>query len=125
MAPRGRANRVYRRPNMAPMRGRGRLLAALAGAALAACQAPGATAQPTPSPSAAVDKQLAAADQRFWSGDYDGAEGSYQELVKSEVPGAVSHYAVFLAYQSRFAEAVTSAQAGAKQKADSPTLARL
>ena len=110
---------------MAPMRGRGRLLAALAAAALGACQAPGATAQPTPSPSAAVDKQLAAADQRFWSGDYDGAESLYQELVKSEITGAASHYAVFLAYESRFPEAVTSAEAGVKQKADSPNLARL
>ncbi|HEX6348300.1 MAG TPA: CAP domain-containing protein [Candidatus Dormibacteraeota bacterium] len=110
------------------MRGRGRRLAALAGLAtlaLAACQAPGAGPQPAPSASAAGNDQLARADQRFWSGDYDGAESLYQELAKSRVAGAASRYAVFLAYQSRFAEAVTQAQAGVRQKADSGALARL
>jgi len=110
---------------MAPMRGRGRLLAALAGLVLGACQAPGATSQPTPGASPSQDKRLAAADQKFWTGDYDGAESAYQELARSEVQGAASHYAVFLAYQSRFPEAVAQAKAGVQEKADSAALARL
>jgi tetratricopeptide (TPR) repeat protein len=109
------------------MRGRALLAAALAVAAATACQAPGTTSQPTPAPSAAVavDKQVAAADKRFWAGDYDGAEVDYQALIKSGAPGAPSHYAVFLAYQSRFPEAVAQARAGVEQKADSAALARL
>ena len=112
---------------MSPMRGRALLAAAVALVAASACQAPGAASQSTPTPgtSVAVDKQVAAADQRFWSGDYDGAEADYQALAKAGVPGAASHYAIFLAYQSRFSEAVAQARAAVEQKADSAALARL
>lgn len=112
---------------MGPMRGRGAGLAAALVLCAAACQAPGATAQSTPTPSAlpAVGPQLAAADARFYAGDYDGAETDYQALVKAGTAGAASHYAVFLAYQSRFKDAVAQARAGAELKADSAALARL
>ena len=112
---------------MSPMRGRALLAAAVAVVAATACQVPGVASRPTPTPasSAPLDKQVAAADQRFWAGDYDGAESSYQALVKSGVAGAASHYAIFLAYQSRFNEAVVQAHAGVEQKADSAALARL
>ncbi|MEP7104820.1 MAG: CAP domain-containing protein [Chloroflexota bacterium] len=109
------------------MRGRGAALAAFLLLAGAACQAPGLASQTTPRAPAtpAVDRRLAAADARFYAGDYDGAETDYQALVKLGTAGAASHYAVFLAYQSRFKEAVAQAQAGVEQKADSPALARL
>src|SRR5256714_4102248 len=112
---------------MSPMRGRAHLVAAVALVAAVGCQAPGVASQPTPTQAASVpvDKQVAAADKRFWAGDYDGAETAYQALVKSGTAGAASHYAIFLAYQSRFSEAVAQARAGVEQKADSAALARL
>jgi uncharacterized protein YkwD len=112
---------------MGPMRGRGAGLAAVLLLWAAACQAPGATSQPAPKPPATpvVDRQLAAADARFYAGDYDGAEADYQALVKAGMAGAPSHYAVFLAYQSRFKDAVVQARAGVELKADSAALARL
>ncbi len=112
---------------MGPMRGRGAGLAAALLLWTAACQAPGATSQPAPKPpvTTAVDRQLAAADARFYAGDYDGAEADYQALVRAGTAGAASHYAVFLAYQSRFKDAVVQARAGVELKADSGALARL
>lgn len=103
------------------------LLATLAAVAVVACQGPSVSTSPTPeataSPSAA--RQLAAADAKFFSGDYEGAEQSYQDLVKVQARGAASHYATLLDYESRFREAITQASAGVEEHSDSSSLARL
>jgi predicted Zn-dependent protease len=110
---------------MDPMKRRG-LLAAAAVIALAACQAPG-TGTPTPGPSTSPSaaRQLAAADARLFSGDYEGAEQDYQALAKAGVRGATSHYATLLDYEARFREAIAQASAGVDEHADSSSLARL
>ncbi len=86
-----------------------------------ACQ-PG-SAQPAPKPSGTV-AAVQAADDRFFKGDYDGAEADYQSLAKSGTPGANAHLAILLAYEARFSEALTMAQLGVDQSPDSPSLAR-
>ncbi len=102
-------------------------LAALAAIALAACQGVAGSPQatPTPSASASEQRQLAQADARLYSGDYEGAEQAYQSLVKAGAAGAASHYATLLDYEARFREAIAQADAGASQRADSASLARL
>ena len=105
----------------------GRIAAALAAVlVLVACQPSNARQGPSPGPSAvSVPAQLKAVDDRFFGGDYTGAERDYQALLRSAVPGAAAHYALLLAYESRFKEALAQAQAGVQQRADSPSLARL
>jgi uncharacterized protein YkwD len=68
---------------------------------------------------------LAAADRQFFSGDYDGAESRYLELVKSHTTDADAHYALLLTYESRFKDAVIHAQSAVNAKATSGALARL
>ena len=96
--------------------------------ALVACQAPlpRASARPTPTASSGnVDHRVAAADTRFYRGDYDGAEADYRSLSSAGVPGADSHLSTLLAFENRFQEAVAAAQAGVALKSDSDSLARL
>ena len=100
-----------------------RALAAAAALLLVACQATGSV-KPTPSASP-TSSGLAAADAKLFSGDYEGAEQDYQALVKAGTPGAASHYATLLDYESRFREAIAQASAGVEQHADSASLARL
>ncbi len=87
-----------------------------------ACQS--SAAQPAPRPSAPA-AAVQAADDRFYRGDYDGAESDYRALARSGAPGALSHLALLLAYESRFAESVSQAEAAAAEHPDSATLARL
>jgi uncharacterized protein YkwD len=100
------------------------LLAALAGVALglAGCTA-NLRSSPSPSPSPATG--LAAADSRFFSGDYQGAEDAYQQAIQEGTPDAHAHYALLLTYEARFREAVAEAQKGVDQKPDSLALAAL
>src|SRR5215471_2746792 len=96
--------------------------------ALVACQSPLPRASATPKPtssSSSLDRRVAAADARFYSGDYDGAEADYRNLVASNVPGAASHLSTVLAFENRFQEAVVQAHAGVNLRADSDSLARL
>lgn len=96
--------------------------------ALVACQAPlpRAGASPTPSSSTGtLDRRVAAADARFYRGDYDGAEAAYRSLAAANVPGAASHLSTLLAFENRFQESVTQARAGVELKSDSDSLARL
>ena len=116
-------------------RTRARALSALAallvaGVVATACQNPistlsrpiqGSPVPASPSPAGA----LAAADATFHRGDYDAAEKVYGQLVQAGVPGSASHQAVFLAYQSRFTEAIKAAQDGVAAASDSGSLARL
>ena len=73
---------------------------------------------------AAVDRRVAAADAKFYAGDYDGAEKEYRTLAASSVPGAAAHLSTLLTFENRFQEAIAQAQAGAELKADSDSLAR-
>jgi hypothetical protein len=97
--------------------------------ALVACQAPLPRASATPTPgsssSVGVDRRVAAADAKFFSGNYDGAEADYRNLASGNVPGAASHLSTLLAFENRFDEAITEAQAGVALKSDSDSLARL
>jgi tetratricopeptide (TPR) repeat protein len=92
---------------------------------IAACQNNAARTQSTPSPAPAEDRRVAAADSKLFAGDYDGAEAAYRSLSKDGVPGAASHLSTLLAYQNRFQEAVSTAQAAVTANADSESLARL
>ena len=97
--------------------------------ALVACQAPLPRASSTPTPgqssSSGLDRRVAAADTRFYTGNYDGAEADYRSLAAASVPGAASHLSTLLAFENRFQESVTQAQAGVTLRADSDSLARL
>jgi Cysteine-rich secretory protein family len=114
---------------MSGVRGRGPtrlLLAALCLAVVVtACQAPITRARPTPTPSAGGDHRVVAADAKLFAGDYDGAEAAYRSLAESGVAGAAAHLSTLLAYENRFSEAITQAQAAVALKADSDSLARL
>ena len=99
------------------------LAAAIAAVLVAACQA-GGSAHPTASASPA-SPALAAADAKLFTGDYEGAEQDYQALAKAGTPGAASHYATLLDYESRFREAIAQASAAVDQHSDSSSLARL
>jgi hypothetical protein len=104
------------------------LLAALtlvAAIAVGACQAPLTRARPTPAPASGGDRRVVAADARLFAGDYDGAEAAYRQLAEASVPGAAAHLSTLLAYENRFSEAITQAQAAVQLKADSDSLARL
>ena len=94
-------------------------------AVISACQAPVTRARPTPTPSTNGDRRVLAADAKLFAGDYDGAESAYRSLVESKVPGASSHLSTLLAYENRFSEAITAAQAGVAVRTDSDSLARL
>lgn len=93
------------------------ILAAVLILLISACQ--GTT---TPSQRLAATP-LAAADARFFRGDYDGAEHDYQGLVAAGTAGAQAHYALFLDYTNRFQQALAMARAGAAS--DSLSLGRL
>lgn len=96
--------------------------------ALVACQAPLPRASATPTPGASstnVDRRVAAADARFYAGNYDGAEADYRKLAEANVPGAASHLSTLLSFENRFQEAVSQAQAGVALRSDSDSLARL
>jgi uncharacterized protein YkwD len=105
--------------------GRGPFLAfLLAGVLLAAgCQL--TTSRPNPSHSPPQDARLTAADNQVLKGDYDAAEAAYRTLLDGRVPGAAAHLSTLLAYEGRFGEAVSQAQAGVAAHADSDSLARL
>lgn len=107
------------------------LRAALAGAAvvvLTACQAAPA-APPASSPSSEGSggrpAGLAAADARFFGGDYDGAETAYRDALQARVRGAGAHLALLLTYEGRFREAAITAEAAVADSPDSAGLARL
>lgn len=96
--------------------------------ALVACQAPSlprTSATQTPSSSSSADRRVAAADAELYAGNYDGAEADYRSLATANVPGAASHLSTLLAYENRFEEAITEAQAGVAVRSDSDSLARL
>jgi tetratricopeptide (TPR) repeat protein len=95
-------------------------VAAALAAALAACQG---TSGPEPNPSAG--QPLVAADKKLFSGDYEGAETAYQQLLKQGVPDAGAHYALLLDYEGRYREAVVQAGAAVAAHSDSAALARL
>lgn len=93
--------------------------------AIAGCQINPASSQPSPSGTHPQDRRVAAADARMFAGDYDGAEAVYRSLARENVPGAAAHLSTLLAYENRFQEAVTQAQAAVSASADSESLARL
>ena len=105
----------------------GRLLAAFAAVvSLVACQpSSGRSAPPSATTPFSLPAQLKAADDRFFGGDYGGAEKDYLGLVKQGVPGAAAHYSLLLVYEARFKEALAQATAGVQARADSSSLARL
>lgn len=78
---------------------------------------------PAPTRSSSPQSGLAAADGRFFSGDYDGAETAYQALIDTGTAGARLHYSLFLDYTNRFQEALTIARTD--QATDSASLGRL
>jgi uncharacterized protein YkwD len=100
------------------------LLAALAGIVLglSGCTT-NLRSSPSPSPSPATP--LAAADARFFSGDYDAAEQAYLKAIQDGAPGSHAHYSLLLTYEARFREAVAEARKGVDAKPDSRALAAL
>lgn len=68
---------------------------------------------------------MAAADAKFFGGDYAGAETDYRSLAAAHTVGAASHLALLLTYESRFSEALVQAREGVKARSDSSSLARL
>ena len=102
-------------------------IAAVLALALAACQATPAGVPRPGSTTAAQSRSasLAAADSRFFAGDYDGAEQAYRAAVDAREPDAGAHLALFLTYVGRFRDGVAVAEAAVKDHEDSFTLARL
>lgn len=93
--------------------------------AVTACQAPGVRSQKSPTPTAAQDRRVQAADAKLYAGDYDGAEAAYRSLAKEGIVGGAAHLSTLLAYEGRLAEAVAQAEAGVELSADWDALARL
>ena len=90
----------------------------------AGCQV--TSSKPEPSPrQAELDRRVAAADAKLYTGDYEGAESAYRSLVKGNVPAAAAHLSTLLLYEARFQEALTLAQSAVSASADSESLARL
>ena len=92
---------------------------------VAGCQGTSGNTQPSPGTAHTEDQRVTAADAKLFAGDYDGAESAYRALIKENVAGAASHLSTLLAYEGRFQEAVTQAQAAVDASADSESLARL
>ena len=90
----------------------------------AGCQVTSSKSEPSPR-QAELDRRVAAADARLYTGDYDGAESAYRSLVKGNVPAAAAHLSTLLLYEARFQEALTLAQSAVSASADSESLARL
>src|SRR5215472_4259114 len=90
----------------------------------AGCQVTSSNSEPS-TRQAELDRRVAAADAKLYSGDYDGAESAYRSLVKGNVPAAAAHLSTLLLYEARFQEALTQAQGAVSASADSESLARL